>query len=75
MFLIICDYGGDVEVVEKWHVIRYRPGMNWDNEREIFGQVNELLIEACLQDTGTTNINWNDDKLASKLYWNYINNK
>ena len=75
VFLIICNYGGEIEEQEKWHVVRYRPGMDWNDEKEVFGQANELLIETCQKDTEAKNLNWNDDKLASEIYWNYVNNK
>ena len=68
LYVVIHDYSRD-EAPEAWQVRVYSPSQDFDFGRTLTGQANETIIDACVHQDTDKNINWNDKKRATDLYW------
>ena len=68
LYVVIHDYTSE-ESPDSWQVRLYSANQNFDDGRTLTGQATETIIDACVSQDTEININWNDKKRATELYW------
>lgn len=67
--LAVCDNDHPADGPDRWIMFPYRPGIDWNKTK---GEVADpAIVDFCRRGDAAENLNWNDNRKASALYWDF----
>ena len=68
--MVVRENDHPADKPDRWTAFVYRPGLDWNRAKGVAAE--PRIVALCQQVGSIGNLNWNDNRTASGLYWAHM---